>query len=141
MEIKITTKEADELLDKYYEGLTSIAEENQLITFLKQKDLPERFIVHQAILGYFGKEKGKSHSIVIPFIRWVSIAAAVLLVLICIKSLTGQKQMNYTYINGERITDIRIVKANALSSLQEIASSPDEVQKSIDNLNDDNLVQ
>jgi hypothetical protein len=28
-----------------------------------------------------------------------------------------------------------------LSSLQEIRSSPDEVQKSIDNLNDDNLVQ
>jgi hypothetical protein len=141
MKNKISLKEADELLDKYYEGHTSIAEENQLITFLKQKDLPERFIVHQAILGYFGKEKSKSHPVVIPFIRWISIAAAVLLVLICLKSLTGQKQMNYAYINGERITDIRIVKAKALSSLQEIASSPDEVQKSIDNLNDDNLVQ
>jgi len=141
MKHKISIKGADELLDKYYEGLTTKAEENQLINFLKQKGLPERFIVHQAILGYFWKEKGKSHSVIIPFIRWVSIAAAVLLVLICLKSPVSQKQSNYAYINGEKITDIRIVKAKALSSLQEITSSPDEVQKSIDNLNDDNLVQ
>jgi len=92
-------------------------------------------------LGYFGKEKSKSRPVVIPFIRWISIAAAVFLILICLKSPVSQKQSNYAYINGERITDIRIVKAKALSSLQEIRSSPDEVQKSIDNLNDDNLVQ
>jgi len=76
-----------------------------------------------------------------PFIRWISIAAAVFAGLFCIKSFIGERQTNYAYINGVKITDAQVVKSKALNSLLAITSTPDEVQKSISNLNDNELEQ
>lgn len=141
MRNKINIQEAEDLLNRYYEGLTTVDEENQLSAFLQKQDLPIRFKTDRAIFGYFASRKKKSHLIIRPFIPWIGIAAAILIGLFCMKSLIIEKQTNYAYINGEKTTDVRVLKTKALSSLQAIASAPDEVQNCISNLNDNELVK
>ena len=48
---QIPQKEADRLLEKYYDGLTTTAEERLLQQFLLQDNLPTRYDPDKAILG------------------------------------------------------------------------------------------
>ncbi len=140
---RITTEQAEALLERYYEGLTSVADERLLHVFLSQKNLPQRFEADQALLGYFAETKKKAtlKTKIMPIIRWGSVAATLLLGLFLAKTFLNDKQVNYAYINGRRCTDINVVTKEALASLQVIQSAPNEVSVSVNHLNDDELVK
>lgn len=53
----ISIQEAEVLLGKYYDGLTSKEEERLLHDFLAREDIPERFHAEKAMFGYFDKQK------------------------------------------------------------------------------------
>lgn len=53
----ISLQEAEKLIERYYEGETSVAEENLLCEYLSGKNVPARFEAEKAILGYFASEK------------------------------------------------------------------------------------
>ncbi|MBB3187299.1 hypothetical protein [Microbacter margulisiae] len=139
----LTTIEAENLLEKYYEGATTVEEERQLQQFLSQKDLPLRFEADQAILGYFAESRPetKKQASIVSFIRWSSVAATLLVGFFLAKFLfSNQVQLNYAYVNGQKITNIKEIKAQAMASLQIIASSPDEVQASTRDLNNNEII-
>ena len=46
-------EQADKLIEKYYDGLTTVAEEKKLGYFLSQPNLPEQYKVERDILGFF----------------------------------------------------------------------------------------
>ena len=48
----LTNEQADLLIERYYEGLTTGQEENQLRAFLSRTDLPEIYRAEQAMFGY-----------------------------------------------------------------------------------------
>lgn len=127
----ISMKEADELLEKYYEGFTSAEEERQLHAFLSQTSLPERYDADRAMMGYFAGQKETSvsghKSVVIPMIRWTSVAAAIIGCVFVVKSFVVQQPRCYAYIDGAKITDMATVKAEALQSIQDITPKTDEV--------------
>jgi len=139
----ITTQQAEALLEKYYEGLTSVVEERLLQAFLSQKDLPQRFEADRALLDYFAgtKKRVASKTKMMPIIRWGSVAAALLLGLFLANTFITEKPVNYAYINGQKCTDINVVTKEALASLQIIQSAPNEVSASVNHLNDDELVK
>lgn len=141
MSEKTTIQEAELLLEKYYEGKTTNAEEKRLCDFLSQKNIPEQFEADRALLGYFAGKKQKPKSIVIPFMKWASIAAVFIGILFFIKTGIKENTESYAYINGEKITNTQAVKEQALASLENIADSPDEVENSIRNLNNKDLIQ
>jgi hypothetical protein len=134
---RLTIHEAENLLEKYYEGLTSVTEEKMLQDFLTQKNLPSRFDADKSILGYFAAQKKNRKGTVIPFIRWASVAAAVLVASFTLNTLMAGNGDNYAYINGKRVTDIETLNASALASIQELSSTSDEVQESAELLTDD----
>jgi len=136
-------EQADALLEKYYEGMTTVAEEHQLVVFLSQENLPQRFEADRALLSYFAgtKKVVKQKVMITPFIRWSSVAATLLLGLFLAKAFISEKPVNYAYINGQKCTDINVVKEKALASLQVIISAPNEVKASAGHLNDDALVE
>ena len=138
---KLTNEEADALLQRYYEGLTSVAEERALKAFLSQHSLPSRFEADRVLLGYFAEQKPKSKPVLIPLMRWGSIAAALVGAVFLVKALMPGTQPCYAYIDGQRSTDMAVVTAQAMASLHEISSARDEVKESGRQLNNDELVR
>jgi len=85
------------LLDKYFEGETSIAEENELKNYFSSPDVASHLEQYRSLFGYFAtaKEQKLSNSVsLVPKKRrvvWLSIAATVV-VLIGVGT--------YVYFNG-----------------------------------------
>ncbi|MDP4239708.1 MAG: hypothetical protein Q8904_09615 [Bacteroidota bacterium] len=141
MKYKLSPAEADRLIERYYEGLTTGEEEKQLQTFLSQAGLPERYKPEQAIFGYFNHKKQKAVFKIAPYIRWASVAAVVVLVLFSVQVFLTEKKANFAYIDGNRITNVQKIKSQALASLSDVSSSRDEVEEGLKNINDNGLIE
>ena len=145
MNIKITHKlsfaEADKLIERYYEGLTTGKEEKMLQEFLSQRNLPEQYEPEQAVFGYFDQKKQKKHITLLPYIRWASVAAIAVLAVIGTYRFEVRNQSGYACIDGTRITDIQQVKSQALASLSDVSSSRNEVEDGLKNINDNGLME
>ena len=48
----ISLQEVEKLIERYYEGETSVAEENLLREYLSGKNVPAQFETEKAIFGY-----------------------------------------------------------------------------------------
>jgi len=118
---KLSFGEADKLIEKYYDGLTTVDEEKQLQNFLMQANLPERYKAEQAILGYFDQKKKKRHFGIQPYIRWASAAAIIVTVMFSVQFFIEGNQSNYAYIDGKKITDVEQVRGFAENSLKSIS--------------------
>jgi hypothetical protein len=167
----ISIEEADALFEKYYDGVTTGAEEKLLQEFLQQEGLPERFWAERALFGYFEEERqlgttfqevrleieapdlsdGSENKTKLPpqnfwlrlnpVLKW-SFAAAVLLFGVFILDNRIQAQnSDVAYIDGIRCTNSNQVTALALASINQIDLGSDEVSGTVDNMNDVNLVE
>lgn len=146
MNKKDKIQEAEILLEKYYEGMTTVPEEKWLQEFLSQDNLPVRFDADKAMLGFFAsqKETHKNHKYarIVPFVRWASVAAALIVAVFTTEFLLTANGSDYVYIDGKRYTDVRIIKDKALSSIKDI-DVRDEVKESASLLenNEDLIVE
>lgn len=122
--------EADRLLERYYDGLTTVAEEQQLHSFLQQPDLPERFHAEQALFGYHAgcKAKPRPGIRLSRSLRWTSGVAAVALLTIGLHFWFGSSVANYAYIDGQKITDSKQVKSAAMASLNDFSNDDVDTQ-------------
>ena len=141
MKYKVSYAEADRLIEKYYEGLTTGAEEKQLQKFLMRSDLPDRYKPEQAIFGYFDHKKAKTHVSMLPYMRWTAVAAIVLMIAVGPQIFVSANQSNYAYIDGRKISDMQQIKTQALASLVDMSSSKDEVKESLKSINDTELIK
>jgi len=171
MKIDLTIDEADALFEKYYDGVTTGAEQELLQEFLQQENLPERFTAERALFGYLAVEKSKHRSSMeihlelevpaqtdaddnkketplrinwlrlSPILKW-SIAAAVLFSGVFFLDHLIQNQNNdVAYIDGHRCTDSKEVAALALASIEQMDLGADEVAGTVNTMNDKNLVE
>jgi hypothetical protein len=138
----ISCKEADKLLEKYYDGLTTGDEERLLKTFLSQRNLSERYVADSAMLGFFAREKtaSKPKSLIIPITRWTAVAAALIGAIFVIKGMMAEPPRYIAYIDGRKVTDIHLVKQQAMESLRSVAPARDEVQDAVKHLNTEDIV-
>jgi hypothetical protein len=118
---RITFSDADKLIERYYDGLTSVEEEKQLYRFLSQSTLPERYAPEQAIFGYFDCKKMKVQFSLRPYIRWASVAAAIAFVVVTVHLLSTDNLSDYAYVDGKRITDVQLVKKFAETTMKQIS--------------------
>lgn len=167
----LTPKEADALFEKYYEGLTTGAEEVLLQEFLQQDDLPETYEAERALFGYFtqekqlgatsrevrfeidatrytdnldGKKKIPPRNLWLrlnPVLRWSLAAAALLFAVFILDNRIQAQNKDVAYIDGIRCTDSQQVTALAIASIDQMDLGSDEVSGTVGNMNDDNLVE
>jgi len=78
----------EKLIDKYFEGETSIAEENELKLYFSSSDVAQHLKQYQPIFGYFSQAKEQQFTQEIPqqtkkqnVVMWLSIAASVIVML------------------------------------------------------------
>lgn len=138
---KITFEQADKLIERYYDGFTTVDEEKLLHQFLSQVNLPAKYKTEQAIFGYFETKKQKPAFSIRPYIQWAGSAAAVLVFAIGIQTYVQQDTINYAYVNGVKITNKNEIKTQALASLSNVSADNNEVEQSLENLNDNGIMQ
>ncbi|MFY7739590.1 MAG: hypothetical protein ACOVQC_03645 [Flavobacterium sp.] len=78
----------ENLIDKYFEGETSIAEENELKVYFSSTDVAQHLKQYQTIFGYFSQAKEQQFTQEIPLqtkkrnvVLWLSIAASIVVML------------------------------------------------------------
>ncbi len=78
----------EKLIDKYFEGETSIAEENELKLYFSSSDVAQHLKQYQLMFGYFAQAKEQQFTQEIPLqtkkrnvVMWLSIAASVVILL------------------------------------------------------------
>lgn len=141
LKTNINFEEADKLIDRYYDGLTSGEEEKRLHIFLSRTDLPSKYHAEQAIFGYFGATKNKPVIRLKPYLSWASgIAAMVALVVGLNFYSQSVSATNFAYVDGHKITNKAEVKKQALASLNDISGGETEVEQSLDNVSDADVI-
>ncbi|WP_309641449.1 hypothetical protein [Flavobacterium sp.] len=78
----------DILLEKYFEGETTLAEENELKTYFSSAVVAPHLQQYQALFGYYASEKNQNYEPKLTLqkskksqITWISIAASVVVLL------------------------------------------------------------
>lgn len=145
MNNRITFDEADRLIERYYEGETSVAEERLLSAFLAQDELPQKYDADKAIIGFLKPQQEivqKPRFTMRPYLRWASVAAVLVLgVTITIQLLTSDAHMSYAFIDGQKVTNLSEVKLHAMASINSLPSTHDIVDENLNTVSSSELVQ
>jgi hypothetical protein len=79
MELKLV----EQLIEKYFQGETTIAEEKQLKAYFSSNDVAPHLVKYQALFGYFETQKGTQFEQKLPLqprkqntVKWMGIAAS-----------------------------------------------------------------
>lgn len=128
------------LVEKYFEGLTSLEEEQQLRDYFSQPGIDPLFEPLRPLFQYFSEEREqlaeKAHN---PAWRWVSIAAACLLLFLGLRFAFPEPQNSSSYVayvDGERLTDIKLVQEKMLMSLEAFSEPHEALSSQLDALDD-----
>ena len=139
----ITNKEADKIIERYYDGLSNLAEEKNLRSFLSQKNLPSKYAPEKALFNYFEKQKKLStpYSINFNWIRISSVAAALILGFFIFKWIKTPHSESFALVDGIHITDKAEIKTLAILSMNSITGGDQLVNLSFENLSEINFIE
>lgn len=140
----------DTLLDKYFEGETSLHEEEILRTYFTGNDVADKHKQYCPIFSFFAEMRTeedkvstsydvKKHRKLRPYI-WVGVAACIMLLIGGIVTQNIKQAADTTrsiaYVDGKRISDTQAINTMAMESLSEISEmDEDAVSSQIDILN------
>lgn len=129
--------EIDKILERYFEGETSLQEEETLRSYFTQADVEDRHKMYIPLFSYLVEERNTANVVIekpkrkrIPLYVWAGVAASILLC-ICFKVFydtnldAGSKSL--VYVNGKRITDIQTIKQEAMVSLDRISDVDEDI--------------
>jgi hypothetical protein len=159
MKKQLNIEQAEILIEKYYEGLTTSFEEQLLREFLSQDSIPVRFEAEKVLFDFFDTEKTIVHASTLdilaeakvkptkglllnfaPFLKWTLAAAVVISAIFIIQSRFSNASQNFAYVNGVRLTDPQELRRLAKVSLHDININANEVQSTFDHLNTNELI-
>lgn len=130
----ISLQEAEKLIEKYYEGETSVSEENLLCEYFSGKNVPAKFEAEKAIFGYFANEKEKKFVKLRPYaLKWVSSIAAVAAIFLSIL-FNLPSATSYAYVDGKKITNKKKIIVLAQTTVGNLVSEMDDVEKGLENI-------
>lgn len=123
----------DKLLEKYFEGETSLPEEKILRDYFLQIKIEDRHKAYKPIFNFFSEEMNEispKKRIKPSLFRWIGIAASIALIagiwsLFYIPNRKETKSL--VYVNGKEITDIRLINSEILNSIDNITDINEEV--------------
>lgn len=138
----------DTLLDKYFEGETSLQEEEILRTYFTGNGVADKHKQYCPIFSCFAEMRTeeedkvrtsydvKKHRKLRPYI-WVGVAACIMLLIggIVTRDIKQAADTNQSiaYVDGKRISDTQAINTMAMESLSEISEmDEDAVSSQID---------
>lgn len=132
------------LIDKYFEGLTSLKEEQILRDYFQKEEIPEEWEIYKPMFQFFFVSyvpRTGSRIFNFPVARsrkkgrWLGIAAAACLLLsfglkYTLNTQDTELKTSYTYIDGKKYTGIEFIREETLKSLESISEANDELLSS-----------
>ncbi len=141
----------EQLINKYFEGETSLNEEVQLRNYFTSHKVPAHLEIYQDLFGYFDAKSTEVYkkpllpkkSIKIPY-KWLSVAASIILLLGLFvfnnKSKPSKKQLAQSYQTTQEALQLISKNLNkgafAMMQLQEFEKTKDIVFKEDNDKND-----
>lgn len=131
-------KNIDEILERYFEGETSLEEEQVLRDYFSQPNINEEHKIYAPMFEFFIQEqesgieeitenKGKKRHLSV----WISIAASIVLLVGAYFTLSsplkGNGNQSIVYIDGKKSTDINIINNEALLSIENISDMNEDI--------------
>jgi hypothetical protein len=122
--------ELEHLLEQYFEGRTSAAEEAILRRFFTSGDVPENLMMYKPLFVHFDNEIRKSHqkrpNKRKTFMLWISGVAACAAILagsffLVSKQTRCPGKGDYVVINGRCYTDAETIRSTMLKTLHEVS--------------------
>ena len=115
------------LIEKYFEGETSIAEEKELKAYFSSSDVAQHLEQYKPVFGYFSQAKQEQFTATIPLkskrrkiVAWLSVAASVVVMLgigfFAYQNTSEPTQENLGVIDDPEIAFKETQKALALLS-------------------------
>ena len=136
-------RQIEALIEKYFEGLTSLEEEQVLRDYFQREDLPEELKIHAPLFQYFSSEREEVQKTevsirrnkIIRLVRWVSIsAAACLLLFLGVNFFQNRNrsvmETSFAYIDGKKYTNIEQIQIEALKALENLSDVNEDVYSS-----------
>ena len=140
------------LLERFFEGQTSIKEEQELYRFFMRDDIPEEWVRYKPLIKYFESglaDELRSSVVVQPEIRtskrkrrivWGGIAASFLLALcsslyfLATREAPDPFEGSYIIRNGVRITDLNLIRPELEATIQKVLLQEQETERLIEQL-------
>ena len=141
------------LIDRYFDGETTAAEERELARFFRQAgdDIPDEWRPCRAMMAYVDEERmaaGRAATkhegaVVVPMRRrrGLRVAVAALLAAACVVGVVLVKGIpdrhdNYAVIDGRVYTDRQVVEREAMEALQMVSADEDDSFSALDMMAD-----
>ncbi|MDR2086288.1 MAG: hypothetical protein LBP72_03850 [Dysgonamonadaceae bacterium] len=122
------------LIEKYFEGLTTLEEEQYLREYFQKDTVPAEWEMDKAMFQFFASEREAGKAKVLPkkttrkiYLRWASVAAAA-----CLLLYTGVKftldnyqtqEISCAYIDGKTCTNPELIQLEALKTLESLSQN------------------
>lgn len=129
----------EELIDRYFEGLTSCEEERELRRFFTHNSVPEHLQIYRPLFACleqevqaYRAEKAPAKTIS-PRRRFLYTMGAVAAGLLLLIGIAGTHQYlqptpeNFVIIDGKQYTDANLVREQALAAFRDVRTTEDEV--------------
>ncbi|MDR1683507.1 MAG: hypothetical protein LBS25_09035 [Candidatus Symbiothrix sp.] len=125
------------LIEKYFEGSTSLDDEQRLRDYFQNDAVAEEWKIYQPMFQYFSSER----KLIIPprrnvfvnnRLRWISIAASLLLLLggYFVYASQHSPDISQIYIDGEKYTDVRMIGTETVRTLESLAETNNDILSS-----------
>jgi hypothetical protein len=122
------------LIGKYFEGLTSLEEEQWLRKYFSKATIPAEWEAYKAIFRFFASEREANETKSLPvtgsrgrkiYLRWAGIAAAACVLLYAgVRFTLGDyqaREISRAYINGEVHTNRELIQSEVLTALESLS--------------------
>jgi hypothetical protein len=135
------------LIDKYFEGQTTLDEEEYLRQYFQSDGVLEELEMYRPIFQYFSVEREQKDNspVVVPLagnrskikksLQWTSLVAACLLLLFGLRFFTNiqktEGEISMAYIDGKKYTNINLVGAEMLNALENLTDESDGIYPSL----------
>lgn len=129
------------LLDRYFDGATSLAEERELQRFFAKGSVPTALKPYSALFAFFAGEKAVTcpaqagGGSTLRLRRWRTAAAAIaatVALLLTLKVLTPPQDRYTHYVNGKRMYDREAAMQLADDKLKMLAASMQHARESVE---------
>jgi hypothetical protein len=143
--------EIDQLINKYFEGETSLEEEAQIKAFFNSKRiLPEKYQRLKAMFGFYESSKKETSELkienIIPFqkkktnsfrILYYAVAASITILFgIWFMHDSGTEKPVYAYINGKPVENQELAYKEAQKALMMVSKNLNQGAKNVGHLSE-----
>lgn len=141
--LKPDSEAVEQLIEKYYEALTTVEEEKELYRLLSHPSLKGKYEAERAMLSYF-KEK-KAVKLQLPLqkmLRHVAVVAVFVISAFYVTILlTPDAQASFAWVNGKKVTNIHQVKTYAKASLNNLPSTSIIIEENLKEVSSKQVIE